>query len=66
MTDGVGTYRDDLYYINTFTSSGLRREKVVSRTRFYLTWLLWFLTPRRYRKYKQFNVLYQVREIRDD
>jgi hypothetical protein len=62
MNSGIGTYRDDLYYINTLTKSGLRTERVVSRARFYLTWLWWYWTPKRYREFRQFNVLYQTRK----
>lgn len=52
------TYRKNFYYINTIAGE-YRREKMVSMLSFYVTWFCWFLFMPHYKKYKNFNVLYQ-------
>jgi hypothetical protein len=56
--DGI-TYRKDLYYINTIIGNGKRREIIVSKWLFYLTWFAWIFRRRHFKKYKGFNVLYE-------
>ena len=53
------TYRKDRYYINTIIGADKRREIIVPRWLFYMTWFVWLIEKPHFRKLKGFNVLYE-------
>ncbi len=53
------TYSKNLYYINAILGNSTRREKVVCKWLFYLTWFMWRIKLKPFIKFKGFNVLYQ-------
>ena len=52
-------YSKNLCYINTGLGGGKRREVVVPKWLFYMTWFVWFFSKPHYRKFKGLNVLYE-------